>query len=53
MTKMVYFNDIKNYIYISHMDDRSIKGNSSGKYNMNFIDPTNDIPSYYDGMTEL
>ena len=35
------------------MDDRPIKGNSSGNYNMNFIDPTNDIASYYDGMDEL
>ena len=35
------------------MDDRPIKGNSNGQYNMNFIDPTNDIASYYDGMSEL
>lgn len=35
------------------MDDRPIKGNPSGKYNMNFIDPDNDIPAYYSGMTEL
>jgi hypothetical protein len=35
------------------MDDRPIKGNASGKYNMNFIDPDNDIPAYYSGMTEL
>ena len=35
------------------MDNRPIKGNSSGKYNMNFIDPTNDICAYYGGMTEL
>ena len=35
------------------MDNRPIKGNHSGKYNMNFIDPNNDIPAYYDGMTEL
>lgn len=36
------------------MDDyRPLKGNSSGKYNMNFIDPTNDICAYYNGMTEL
>lgn len=34
-------------------DDRPIKGNSSGKYNMNFVDPTNDICAYYSGMTEL
>jgi len=33
------------------MDNRTIKGNSSGKYNMNFIDPTNDISAYYNGMT--
>lgn len=35
------------------MDNRPIKGNSSGKYNLNFIDPTNDICAYYNGMTEL
>ena len=35
------------------MDNRPIKGNASGSYNMNFIDPTNDIASFYDGMTEL
>ena len=34
------------------MDDRPIKG-SGGGYNLNFIDPTNDIASYYNGMTEL
>ena len=34
-------------------NDRPIKGNSSGKYNMNFVDPTNDICAYYSGMTEL
>jgi hypothetical protein len=33
--------------------DRPIKGNSNGHYNMNFIDPTNDICAYYSGMTEL
>jgi hypothetical protein len=35
------------------MDNRPIKGNATGKYNMNFIDPTNDICAYYSGMTEL
>lgn len=35
------------------MTDRPIKFNPSGKYNLNFIDPTNDICSYYSGMTEL
>lgn len=35
------------------MDNRPIKGNSSGNYNMNFMDPTNDICAYYEGMTEL
>ena len=35
------------------MDNRPIKGSSSGKYNMNFVDPTNDICAYYGGMTEL
>jgi hypothetical protein len=35
------------------MDNRPIKGNKSGKYNMNFVDPTNDICAYYGGMTEL
>ena len=43
----------KLYFYSYHMDNRPIKGNPSGNYNMNFIDPTNDIPSYYDGMVEL
>lgn len=27
--------------------DRPIKGNPNGKYNMNFVDPTNDICAYY------
>ena len=44
---------IKLFYWIFNMDNRPIKGNSSGKYNMNFIDPTNDIPAYYDGMLEL
>jgi len=35
------------------MDNRPLKGNKSGKYNMEFIDPTNDICAYYGGMTEL
>lgn len=35
------------------MDNRPIKGNKSGKYNMDFVDPTNDICAYYNGMTEL
>ena len=35
------------------MDNRPIKGNHNGQYNMNFIDPTNDIAAYYDGHTEL
>jgi len=35
------------------MNDRPIKGNSNGKYNMNFVDATNDICAYYGGMTEL
>lgn len=26
---------------------KKISGNPSGKYNLNFIDPTNDICSYY------
>jgi hypothetical protein len=33
--------------------DRPIKGNATGKYDMTFIDPTNDISAYYGGMTEL
>lgn len=35
------------------MADRPIKGNPTGKYNLNFIDPNNDIPAYYDGLTDL
>ena len=35
------------------MDNRPIKGNTNGKYDMSFVDPTNDIASYYGGMTEL
>jgi hypothetical protein len=35
------------------MDNRPIKGNTSGKYDMSFVDPTNDISAYYGGMTEL
>jgi hypothetical protein len=35
------------------MDNRPIKSNPSGKYNLNFVDPTNDISGYYNGMTEL
>jgi hypothetical protein len=35
------------------MDNRPIKGNKSGKYNMDFVDPTNDICAYYNGMSEL
>lgn len=35
------------------MDERPLKGNSNGKYDLNFIDPTNDICAYYNGMTEL
>lgn len=35
------------------MDNRPIKGSATGKYNMTFVDPTNDIPAYYNGMTEL
>lgn len=35
------------------MSDRPIKGNASGQYNLNFIDPNNDIPAYYDGLTDL
>ena len=34
-------------------DNRPLKGNKSGQYDMNFIDPTNDICAYYNGMTEL
>jgi len=33
------------------MDDRPIKGSSTGQYNMNFIDPTNDLCAYYNGMS--
>ena len=35
------------------MDNRPIRGSSSGQYNLDFIDPTNDIPAYYDGMDDL
>ena len=35
------------------MDERPIKGNKSGQYDMNFVDPTNDICAYYGGMNEL
>jgi hypothetical protein len=33
------------------MDNRPIKGNKNGQYDMNFVDPTNDICAYYGGMT--
>jgi hypothetical protein len=33
------------------MAERPIKRNPTGKYNMKFIDPTNDICAYYGGMT--
>jgi hypothetical protein len=35
------------------MAERPIKGSSTGKYNMNFIDPTNDIAGYCNGNEEL
>jgi len=35
------------------MDNRPIKGNPTGRYDMSFVDPTNDICAYYGGMTEL
>jgi hypothetical protein len=35
------------------MDNRPLKGNANGKYDMSFLDPTNDISAYYGGMTEL
>ena len=34
------------------MDNRPIKGNKSGKYTF-VLDSTNDIASYYNGMTDL
>lgn len=30
-------------------DERPLTGNASGKYNMNFIDETNDLASYCNG----
>lgn len=35
------------------MDNRPIKGSKTGNYDMTFVDPTNDICAYYNGMTEL
>lgn len=35
------------------MDNRPLKGNPSGNYNMNFIDPTNDICAYSNGLEDL
>jgi hypothetical protein len=32
--------------------DRPIKGNADGKYNINFIDETNDICGYYSQQRE-
>lgn len=34
------------------MDDRPIKGNASGKYSV-VLDPNNDLPAYYNGVTDL
>jgi hypothetical protein len=34
------------------MDNRPIKGNTSGKYSFE-LDPSNDIAAYYNGLTEL
>ena len=31
-------------------DNRPLKGSSTGNYNLNFIDPTNDISAYYNGL---
>ena len=41
---------IKLLIILRDMDNRPIKGSKSGKYNMDFVDPTNDICAYYGGM---
>lgn len=30
-------------------DDRPLTGNTTGKYNMNFIDETNDLAAYCNG----
>lgn len=30
-------------------DDRPLTGNSTGKYNLNFIDETNDLAAYCNG----